>query len=107
MKKTELDEIVADYCKREHNITISAFQDFGEKLQSIIKMLALTEYLNKGWQAKNNKKKYYILYWKNECYIQLAEKNAYRNSFCYFKDETTAHKAIRILGKKTIKKAIC
>lgn len=78
-----------------------------DKLVAINQLMNVAKYLNGDWQPDWNnheEPKYYICISKyNGMHITYCD----NNSLVYFKTEELAIKAIEILGKETIKLALC
>lgn len=82
-----------------------------QKLLAINKLMNVAKYLNGDWQPNwNNDKEYkYYIYLKS-CYNYDASIDcscSYTYSIVHFKSEELAQQAIDILGKETIKLALC
>lgn len=82
-----------------------------QKLLAINKLMNVAKYLNVDWQPDwNNDKEYkYYIYLKS-CYnydVSIECSCSYTYSIVYFKSEKFAQQAINILGKETIKLALC
>lgn len=91
----------------EGNNCISEKQ--AQKLLAINKLMNVAKYLNGNWQPNweeyNEEFKYYIqLYHK---LLNISYTTHYNSSFVYFKSEELAKQAIDILGKETVKLALC
>lgn len=79
-----------------------------KKLLAINQLMNVAKYLNDGWQPDwNNKQelKYYILKDNNLITVSYAKYNCFY--ITYFKSIELAEQAIEILGKETIKLALC
>lgn len=79
-----------------------------EKLLAINMLMNVAKYLNDGWQPNWNdikEDKYHITI--RDYGIQIHCGAVWNNSIVYFKSEKLANKAIEILGKETIKLALC
>lgn len=82
-----------------------------QKLLAINKLMNVAKYLNVDWQPdwNNNKEYKYYIYLKS-CYnydVSIDCSCSYTYSIVYFKSEKFAQQAINILGKETIKLALC
>jgi ribosomal protein S8 len=82
-----------------------------EKLLAINKLMNVAKYLNDGWQPdweNMNEIKYTIAYdHENDRIIFNLTSISYNWGIVYFKSEELAKQAIEILGKETIKLALC
>lgn len=82
-----------------------------QKLLAINKLMNVAKYLNGDWQPNwnNDKERKYYIYLKScynyDVYIDCSCNYAY--SIVHFKSEELAQQAIDILGKETIKLALC
>lgn len=97
-----VDDIIDNYILRK-----GIYNDDNPKLQAIIKMLAVADYLNGKWKLdweNSNQDKWHL----NECGgAVITAYNSYdKTSFCYFKDSETAQKAMEMLGEEVIKTAL-
>lgn len=101
-----IDELVDKYLVSEFGIS-DIITVFPIKLQVIIKMLAVADYLNKGWKpdwSDADDLKYNIYF---ECdTINYKYDMHCRCNVCYFKTRELAQKAIEMLGEETIKTAL-
>lgn len=79
-----------------------------EKLIAINKLMNVAKYFNGDWRPDwNNDKEYkYYLRICNKI-INIGYANIYISNIVYFKSEELAKQAIEILGKETIKLALC
>lgn len=82
-----------------------------QKLLAINKLMNVAKYLNGDWQPNwnNDKERKYYIYLKS-CYnydVYIDCSCSYTYSIVHFKSEELAQQAINILGKETIKLALC
>lgn len=82
-----------------------------QKLLAINKLMNVAKYLNGDWQPNwnNDKERKYYIYLKS-CYnydVSIDCSCSYTYSIVHFKSEELAQQAIDILGKETIKLALC
>ena len=78
-----------------------------KKLLAINQLMNVAKYLNDGWQPDWNKQesKYYLQKDNNTIIISCVRYNC--SDSAYFKSIELAEQAIEILGKETIKLALC
>lgn len=108
-KEKSVDEIVIDWSSRAKILTYCP-PKMCNKLDAIRDMIAVACYLNEGWEPdwKNcvQSKYSFYLYMDSHLRVEISSCRSFADSFCYFKSEELAQRAIKILGEERIKLAL-
>lgn len=81
-----------------------------EKLLAINMLMNVAKYLNDGWQpnwSKEEEGKYYIQIENVSKNLSIDCTGLFNSAIVYFKSKELAEQAIEILGKETVKLALC
>ena len=106
----EYGDIFKTKGKRIYDLNNCTSSKQAQKLIAINKLMNVAKYLNGDWQpdwSNLNERKYYIYYSNNDNAIFISESVVNHSINIYFKFKEFAKQAIEILGKETIKLALC
>jgi len=105
-EKTVL-EIITSWPSQIYAIGIN--EHVVDKVKAIRDMIAVSYYLNEGWKpdfTDDSTEKFAIYYDFDLVMAKTMSFNELSDTFCYFKSESLAQRAIKILGEERIKLAL-